>query len=158
VLLLAIAAVAGSTPPTRFAIAALLASVAIDFDHLPGYMGSHLLTGNLPRPYSHSLLPVAILALVALASNGRWRPVLLGAAFGLSAHLLRDLATGPGVSLLWPADGDPVTIPYAAYTGVLLIGAAATGLSVWLGSVSRRSDRRRLAALPLQSVGPPGGS
>ena len=96
VALLAAAAVGGSRLSRRFVAAALLASVAIDFDHIPAYLGTHALTGNLPRPYTHSLL--LVIALLAIGSATRRRDLrllTLGVAFGVSAHLLRDLATGP---------------------------------------------------------------
>lgn len=124
--LLVLATLTGSWPPGRFLAAALIASVAIDLDHLPGYLGTQLLTGSMPRPLTHGALLVAVLLLLGLATSRRpLRQVLLGAAFGVSAHLLRDLATGPGVSALWPLTESPVQIPYAAYAAALAIAATA---------------------------------
>ncbi len=158
VALLAIVALAGARPPALFVTAALVASVAIDLDHLPGYLGTHLMTGNLPRPYSHSLLTVAVLLGIGVAVRQRdRRQVALGVAFGVSAHFLRDLATGPGVSLLWPFSSAAVTIPYAVYAGALALAAVAVGITAWRVSAPRPA-RRRLGALPLPSAGPPGGS
>ena len=41
--------------PLSFLAAAVVASVAIDLDHLPGLLGWHGLTQGTPRPYTHSL-------------------------------------------------------------------------------------------------------
>jgi inner membrane protein len=156
--LLAAVAVAGARPPLRFAGAALIASVAIDVDHLPGYLGSHMLTGHLPRPYTHSFVLVGALAALGLALKRReQRQVALGVAFGVSAHLVRDLATGPGVPALWPLDASAVTLPYAAYIAALVGMAAAVAVSARRGRAWRRAPRR-LAARPLPSGGPRAGS
>lgn len=156
--LLAAVALWGGRLPLRFVVAALVASVAIDLDHLPGYLGSHLLTGNLPRPYTHSIALVAILAVAGLALKRRaQRLVVLGLAFGVSAHLLRDLATGPGVPMLWPLRSEAIVVPYAAYAAALLAMAATVALSRLRDRPSRRA-RRRFGARPLPSAGQPGGS
>lgn len=121
--LIAVAAIGGARPPGRFVAAALLASVAIDVDHLPGYLGWHGLIGSLPRPYPHGLLFVAVLlGIAAVARRGDVRQISLGVAFGVSAHLLRDLATGPGVPLFWPASTAVVAIPYVFFAlGLALV-------------------------------------
>jgi membrane-bound metal-dependent hydrolase YbcI (DUF457 family) len=121
--LIAVAAIGGTRPPGRFVAAALLASVAIDVDHLPGYLGWHGLIGSLPRPYPHGLLFVAVLlGIAAVARRGDARQISLGVAFGVSAHLLRDLATGPGVPLFWPASTAVVAIPYVFFAlGLALV-------------------------------------
>lgn len=121
--LLAFAAVARTRLPGRFVASALIASVAIDADHVPGLLGSHLLTGGGPRPYSHSLAVLAALLAVACLTKRGTRQLLLGAAFGVGAHLLRDLATGPGVPLLWPASDGAIGLPYAGFVGALLLAA-----------------------------------
>ena len=126
IVVLALAALAGSWPPGRFVATALISSVAIDLDHIPGYLGAHFLTGSLPRPYTHGVLLVAALLLLSRAVSGRQlRQVLLGVAFGVAAHLLRDLATGPGVGLLWPLTETPIELPHAVYATVLLAAATA---------------------------------
>ena len=51
----------------------------------------------------------------ALLSRGGARAALLGAVAGLASHLLRDLATGEGLPLLWPASRHDLAMPYAAY-------------------------------------------
>lgn len=118
--LIALLALTGASLPWRFVAAALTASMAIDLDHIPGYLGSHLLTGSMPRPYTHSLLLVGVLAALGAAAKRRHlRQVLFGVAFGVAAHLLRDLATGPGVAFLWPAVIAPIKIPYVLYVGAL---------------------------------------
>ena len=127
IVLLAAAAIVNSRPPWRFAAAALVSSVAIDLDHVPGYLGSHLLTGSLPRPYTHSLLLVVVLVIVGLALRpGRSRQIWLGIAFGVATHLFRDLATGPGVAFFWPVVESPIKVPYALYAGTLVVAVIAT--------------------------------
>jgi membrane-bound metal-dependent hydrolase YbcI (DUF457 family) len=144
VALLAVLALSGAKPPLRFVGAALVSSVAIDLDHVPGYLGSHLLTGSMPRPYTHSLLLVAVLVTVAvMARRADRRQIWLGIAFGVGAHLLRDLATGPGVAFLWPFVVAPIKIPYVLYAGMLL--------AAMIACLPRRSlaAARGLAALAL---------
>jgi inner membrane protein len=159
VALLALVA-AGAPLSRRFAAAALLASTAIDVDHLPGYLGSHLLMApSMPRPYSHSVLTIALLLGLGLYLRGDRREISFGLAFGVAAHLCRDLATGPGVPLLWPLSAAPATVPYGVYAAVLLIVGAGVVVSVRHGLRRRRGRRRRLAAArPLPSGGRPGGS
>lgn len=124
--LLAAIALTGAQLPWRFAGAALVASVAIDLDHVPGYLGSHLLMGSMPRPYTHSLLMVVVLVgVAAVARRPHLRQILFGIAFGVAAHLLRDIATGPGIAFLWPAVIAPIKAPYALYAGALILAMFA---------------------------------
>ena len=85
--------------PRRFYIAGLIASVAIDLDHIPLFFFG---VGNPEqRPVTHSLATVT--AVVVAAASRRHRAVLLGAAAGLLIHFARDIAEGPpGVRMLWP--------------------------------------------------------
>jgi len=87
--------------PRRFYIAGLVASVAIDLDHLPSYFW----TGpEAARPATHSLATVAVV-LVAAWLVPRHRAVLTGVAVGLVTHFARDITEGvPGVRMLWPLD------------------------------------------------------
>jgi membrane-bound metal-dependent hydrolase YbcI (DUF457 family) len=125
VALLALVAVAGLRVSPSFCAAALFASVAIDLDHLPQYLGWDAITAGTPRPYAHSAIVVAVLLFAALASRGRRRSIALGLAFGVGAHLLRDLATGPGIALALPFSTSPAQVPYPAYAVTLvLLGAA----------------------------------
>jgi membrane-bound metal-dependent hydrolase YbcI (DUF457 family) len=145
--LLAVLGVAGHRISWRFALAALVASVALDIDHVPGYLGSHFLTGSLPRPYTHSaLLIVVLLGAGSLSRRRNARQLLFGVAFGVSAHLLRDLATGPGVSFLWPLEEAPVNVPYAFYAATLVVAMSA--LLPWRSPVFARS----LLVLPLAAL------
>lgn len=126
VALLALSAISRSRLTTRFVVAALVASAAIDLDHLPGYLGDHLITGSLPRPYTHSAFLVAGLVAIGLALRRRdLRLVSLGIAFGVATHLFRDLATGPGVPLFWPLSSDVVAVPYVFFALTLALAAAA---------------------------------
>ena len=83
--------------PRRFYVAGLIASVAIDLDHIPLYLG----VGNPgQRPVTHSLTTVLVVVIAAAVSR-RHRAVLAGAATGLLIHFARDIAEGPpGVRML----------------------------------------------------------
>jgi membrane-bound metal-dependent hydrolase YbcI (DUF457 family) len=144
-LLLAAISLLGRPLPVRFVTAALVASVAIDLDHVPGYLGSHLLSASTPRPYTHSLLfVVVLLGLAALVRSRDKRQIVLGVAFGVSAHLLRDLATGPGISFLWPALSAPIKVPYALY--------AATLVAVVISLLPRRAPAAALGGAALVAL------
>jgi membrane-bound metal-dependent hydrolase YbcI (DUF457 family) len=118
--LLALGGVLDGRLPASFVCAALAASVAIDADHIPGYLGWDGLAGGVARPYPHGLLLVLALLGSGFALRGRYRHVLFGLSFGVAAHLLRDSATGPGISPAWPFDGRTLAIPYLAYAAALL--------------------------------------
>lgn len=105
----------------------VLGAVLIDTDHLPMQLGSAVLTRGTNRPYTHSLLAISGVVLIAALLPGIWRGLALSAAFGVATHLVRDMATG-GVPLYWPLTGYRVTIPYAAYALLLLIAA---GVVMW---------------------------
>ena len=117
--------------PRRFYAAALVASVAIDLDHIPLYLG---LLPDDGRPVTHSLATVVVFAGAAAASR-RHRALLAGAATGLVLHFARDVAEGPpGVRLLWPLQGQAWTASgwwflamIALFTAARLI-LAATGI------------------------------
>ncbi|SNR77188.1 metal-dependent hydrolase [Blastococcus mobilis] len=103
---------------------ALAGSVLIDVDHLPLYLGSADVAAAGGRPFSHSSATLAVLALIAGGARGRARIALLGLATGVTLHLVRDLATGPGVPLFWPLRQTSVEVPYGAYLVVLVAAAA----------------------------------
>jgi inner membrane protein len=107
-------------PSRRMALGILAGSILIDLDHLPHELGSDILMGNAPRPYTHSLLTlVVVLAVAALARS----EVLLGAAIGLAGHLWRDLG-GSDVVLFWPLSRGTESVPLWLYFAVLAITAA----------------------------------
>ena len=86
-----------------FVIAALIASVAIDLDHIPIYLGAGWVS-PVPggRPYTHSVATLMVLLVICLATK-RGRPAAAGAFFGVVVHLIRDICEGPpGVPLYWP--------------------------------------------------------
>lgn len=121
-------------------IATLIGSFAIDVDHIPSYLGSDFLTGNTPRPYTHSLLTIVVLIAAGCVWRRRRRP-LFGFALGMSIHLLRDLAEGSdvGASLLWPLSDRAFSYPHATYM-LLIAGLVAFDCAK---AVARRVDRER---------------
>ncbi len=105
----------------RFLLPALIASVAIDLDHIPGRLGVDLLTAGTPRPYAHSLLTIAIVLAGAYLLRRR-RDLLLGVAIGLAIHLWRDMGEGDsGVSLLWPISKHSFQYPHGALVAVMAV-------------------------------------
>jgi membrane-bound metal-dependent hydrolase YbcI (DUF457 family) len=103
--------------PRRFYGAGLIASVAIDLDHIPLYLG----VGNpYQRPVTHSLATVVVVV-VAAAVSRRHRAVLTGAATGLLIHFARDIAEGPpGVRMLWPLQNTAWTASFGWFLGMII--------------------------------------
>jgi inner membrane protein len=109
--------------PRRFYVAALIASVAIDVDHVPLYLG--LLGNQAHRPVTHSLSAVAIF-IAAAAVGRRYRAVLAGVATGLVLHFARDIAEGyPGVRVLWPLGDTSWMVSYRWFLGMIVVFTAA---------------------------------
>jgi inner membrane protein len=128
----------------RFLIPALVASVAIDLDHVPGELGYDFLTRGTPRPYTHSLLSIVVV--LALAALWRLRrDVMLGIAIGLAIHFWRDMAeSDAGVSLLWPFSDHSFTLSHSGYLIAMgLFAAAAAVRCRRSASVSHRSRALR---------------
>lgn len=116
----------------RFLIPALVASVAIDADHIPDRLGWSFLTQGTPRPYTHSLLTIALVLMAAFVWRRR-RDMMLGITIGLVLHFWRDLGEwGSGVSLLWPFSDHSFTLSHGLYLAMMgaAIAAAAVRLSV----------------------------
>ncbi len=109
--------------PRRFYVAALIASVAIDVDHIPLYLG--LLGNQAQRPVTHSLATVAVFVAVAAASR-RHRAVLAGVTTGLVLHFARDIAEGyPGVRVFWPLQDTSWRVSYWWFLGMIVVFTAA---------------------------------
>jgi inner membrane protein len=134
-----------------FAVAALAMGVLIDLDHIPLYLGLIGTPEGAARPISHSLAPVALLGMVALIARGRVRLVLSGAAFGIAAHLLRDMATG-GVVLFWPVDLDSYEISYPMYAAILLGVMVLITLQEFLGRLQRGLGSSRIDVAPREPI------
>lgn len=123
----------------RFGAAALVASVAIDLDHVPQYLGDDVLTRGTPRPYSHSLLTIIVVLIVAVVWSRR-RDFCLGIALGLAFHFWRDLSEpGSGVALLWPFTDHSFSF---SPTGYLLVMGAIVAFDAWKCWARRPSARR----------------
>jgi inner membrane protein len=109
----------------RFALPALVASVAIDLDHVPGQLGDEFLTRGTSRPYTHSLLTIAVVLVAAALWRSR-RDVMLAIALGLAIHFSRDMSEADaGVALLWPFSDHSFTLWHAGYLIVMGLFAAA---------------------------------
>jgi membrane-bound metal-dependent hydrolase YbcI (DUF457 family) len=117
--------------PRRFYVAALIASVAIDADHITQYLG--LLGNQAQRPVTHSLSTVAVFVAAAAASR-RHRAVLAGVATGLVLHFARDIAEGyPGVRVFWPLQDTSWMVSYRWFLGMIVVFTAARLVLVGLG-------------------------
>lgn len=103
-------------PAIRF-LPAMAGAVAIDIDHAPDVLGLLDPSGPSSRFVTHSFATVTVLLLIALLDRKRARG-WISAALGVSIHLFRDAATG-NVIAAWPLSHAPISIPYAAYAGVL---------------------------------------
>lgn len=120
--------------PRSLWVGALCSTVLIDLDHLPSVLGSDVLTAGTPRPYTHSLTTVLCLGVSALATRRHpMSRVLQGCVIGVSAHLLRDVATAP-IALVWPLSNDGVAIPYVVYLAVLAAATVLGGTAVLPGN------------------------
>jgi inner membrane protein len=106
--------------------AALVASILIDLDHVLLYAGvPHVAAEG--RPYSHSAVTVGLLLVLSWAWPRR-RMVLCGAALGVTLHLMRDIATGPGLPI-WSSQGSvDLRLPYWWYLATLAVFAVAATL------------------------------
>jgi inner membrane protein len=118
-------------PDPKFGWSLLGWSVLIDIDHLPQEFGTSVITEGTPRPYLHALW-VLVLLIFAILMARYWSQhakapiavgtmqVLAGAAWGIAAHFLRDVATAP-MSLWWPVTKTAVQEPYWSYVVALLV-------------------------------------
>jgi inner membrane protein len=112
-------------------------AVVIDLDHVPLYLWGVGNAMGAGRPVTHSLAAVMLL-LAAAAPSRRLRLPLCGLALGLLLHLIRDVATGPGVPLLWPLAERSVITPYENYVVALCLVTA--GAVIRTGRRSMTTD------------------
>ena len=132
--------------PRRFYAAALIASVAIDVDHIPLYLG--LLGNQAQRPVTHSLSTVAVLVVAAAAAR-RHRAVLAGGATGLVLHFARDIAEGyPGVRVFWPLQDTSWMLSYRWFLGMMVVFTAARLVLVSVGLPHARISVLRTTSSP----------
>jgi len=108
-------------PSLEFSLAALASSILIDIDHVPMQLGWDVLTRGTPRPYTHSVLSVIIAGILGLTLKLDAGRIARGVSFGVAAHLLRDVATGGGVSLFWPVTNRNVHVSYSSYIVLLCL-------------------------------------
>jgi len=125
----------------KIAVPALIGSVAIDLDHLPGYLGNNFLMvgAGSARPATHSLVTPLVLLVLALTLR-RHRTLFLGLVLGIGLHFFRDLAegNGSGVPLLWPLSERSFSYPHGAYVA-LMAGVVAADLLLALLSPRART-------------------
>jgi inner membrane protein len=150
-LLLVAALSLGFRLPGLFVIAALIASTAIDIDHIPAYLGWDDLTDGAPRPVTHGLATVLALLVMSAVTRGTLRTVLAGAAFGVCMHLFRDVATSDGLAPFEPIGDARVRIPYLGY--IVPLAAIAAWLQVRLREqrtrpIDARATSARLSRRP----------
>jgi inner membrane protein len=122
----------------RFGVWALVGSVVIDLDHIPLYVWGIGASTDGGRPVTHSLGTVFVLLALA-GSTRRLRSPLLGLGLGVALHLVRDVATGPGVPLLWPVNSVNVLVPYPFYGVLLALGTAGAALRLAGASRARQT-------------------
>jgi len=138
-MLLILWALGGRFLEQRVMVPALIATVLIDADHIPGYLGADFLTKGTPRPYTHSLLTLAVILVAALAWRRR-RVTLLAIALGVAVHFWRDLAENDsGVSLLWPWSRHPFTLSHSSYLAVMAVVVALDALRLRRASTATRA-------------------
>ncbi len=136
--------------PRRFYVAGLIASVAIDLDHIPLYLG--LLGNQDQRPVTHSLTTVLVIALAAAVSR-RHRAVLAGCVAGLLIHFARDIAEGPpGVRMLWPIRDTAWTASFWWFLAMIITFTAVRLIFVTTG-IPRRRVRLFQPPVPVTSSG-----
>lgn len=119
-------------------IGVVVASIAIDLDHVPALLGFDGVTAGTPRPYTHSLVTIAVLSVALLVVRHR-RDLLVGAVLGIAVHLWRDLGEpGTAVSLLWPFSYRPFSISHAIYLATMAAVVALNSRRCWSASQTRR--------------------
>ena len=134
--------------PRRFYVAGLIASVAIDLDHIPLYLG--LLGNQDQRPVTHSLTTVLMIALAAAVSR-RHRAVLAGCVAGLLIHFARDIAEGPpGVRMLWPIRDTAWTASFWWFLAMIITFTAVRLIFMTTG-IPRRRARLFQPPVPVMS-------
>ena len=131
----------------RFLVPALIASVLIDCDHIPAQLGAWWLTAGTQRPYSHSLLMIAVVIAAAVLWRRR-REVAVGVAIGLAIHFWRDMGEGGGgVPLLWPISDHSFRYPHGAYVAAMIVVVA-----IDVGRCARAQRPANRVALPLRQT------
>lgn len=125
----------------RFLVPALVASVVIDLDHVPGELGHDFLTRGTQRPYTHSLLSIVVVLAVAALWRSR-RDLVVGIAVGLAIHFWRDMSEADaGVALVWPVSDHSFTLSHASY--LIAMGLFAAAAAVRCRRPASVSDRSR---------------
>ena len=136
---LVLAAVTARTTALRLLPWVLAGAVLLDLDHVPLFLGFDVAATQSGRPVTHSLTTVAVLLAASLAVRRR-RTSLAGLAAGAATQLLRDLFTGPGVPLWWPALSADVRLPYLGYLAMVGALTLAATLRRLPGRVSGPAD------------------
>ena len=115
--------------PRRFYMAGLIASVAIDLDHIPMHLG----VGNPnQRPATHSLATILVVV-VAAALNCRHRAVLACRRPGCWSFRPRHRRGAPGVRMLWPLQDIAWTASFRWFLGMIIAFTAVRLILVTVG-------------------------
>ena len=139
--------------PRRFYVAGLVASVAIDLDHIPMWLG---LGNPYQRPVTHSLATVVVVVVAAAASR-RHRPVL-GRGGRAADPLRRDIAEGPpGVRMLWPLSNMAWTASARWFWAMIIVFTVVRLIVVTLG-IPHTRIRLFQEPVPVRSSCPPTAS
>ncbi len=137
-----------------FAGAAVLMSSGIDLDHAPMYLGLTGMSVN-GRPFTHSIATVLVLGAlcagwwIAARRTARTsaavgtrdhvgRDLAGGMTVGVLLHFVRDVATGPGLPLVWPLSTQSILLPFELYAGVVVAAAVAAS---WRALHRAHADR-----------------
>lgn len=129
-------AVLGQNVARRYWVPVAVAAVAIDVDHVPAALGWYFLTEGTSRPYTHSLLTLVVVLVIAAALRKQARYTGLAVLLGLAAHLFRDLATGK-VALFWPLSDYGFHLPYIWYAAAILFAALWIFVKICLVNLGR---------------------
>ena len=133
---LILVALPGNLLKRRLGRWALVSSVAIDLDHIPLYVSDYEFSVD-GRPPTLSLAFVLVVLAVSAFLRGNRRQRVVGIALGVALHLVRDLATGPGVPLLWPVYHSSVTVPQTVYLITVVSVAVVATVRPRRGAVRR---------------------
>jgi membrane-bound metal-dependent hydrolase YbcI (DUF457 family) len=123
------------TGDPALAFAAGLIALAPDIDHPHSTISRRVIGGELlrlfvaHRGFTHSLASLAMIFIVAAELVPAWALLIVAA---LASHIVCDMMTPSGVSLLWPLEGRYRLLPRAAGRGLVPTLEALLGVGALL--------------------------